>query len=211
MVRSGERILGFVLPTIGIKGESTMAKQLDIRDTIHFPRDLVFEAYRDKLPELDAYLPNIESITIERRIVRDDGCIELVNRWQAARSEVPAVIRPFIKPELLQWHDYAVWDSNEHVCRWRTEMVAFDGAIVSEGINYYRVIDENTMEVHLTGTIQVDASKIPGVPRLMAGKVASAVESGVLKVTEPNLRAVNRGLEQYIAERNARPVRAAAG
>lgn len=188
-----------------------MAKQLDIRDIIHFPRDLVFETYRDKLPELDAYLPNIESITVERRTVRDDGCIELVNRWQAARSEVPAVIRPFIKPELLQWHDYATWDSKEHVCRWRTELVVFHGAITSEGINYYRVIDENTMEVHLTGTIQVDATKIPGVPRLMAGKVASAVESGVLKVTEPNLLGVNRGLEQYIAERNARPMRAAAG
>ena len=42
-----------------------MAKQIDIRDTIHFPRDLVFETYRDKLPELVAYLPNIESITVD--------------------------------------------------------------------------------------------------------------------------------------------------
>ncbi|HWN70043.1 MAG TPA: hypothetical protein VNM90_20525, partial [Haliangium sp.] len=113
--------------------------------------------------------------------------------------------------ELLQWHDYATWDSKAHVCRWRTEMVAFQGAITSEGTNYYRVIDENTMEVHLTGTIHVDALKIPGVPRLMAGKVAGTVESGVLKVTEPNLRGVNRGLEQYMTERSALPLRVAVG
>jgi hypothetical protein len=188
-----------------------MAKQLDIRDTIPFSRDLVFETYRDKLSELTAYLPNIDSITVERRTVLADGSIELVNRWQAARTEVPVVIRPFIKPDLLQWHDYATWDSKEHVCRWRTELVVLDGAIVSEGINYYRVIDDNTMEVQLTGTIQVDATKIPGVPRLMAGKVASAVAAGVLKVTEPNLRGVNRGLEQYIGEQLARPLRAAVG
>lgn len=186
-----------------------MAKQLDIRDTINFPRDLVFEMYRDKLPELDEYLPNIESITVERRTVHGDGSIELVNRWQAARTEVPAVIRPFVKPELLQWHDYATWDSQAYECRWRTELVFLHGAITSEGVNYYRVLDENSMEVHLTGTIHVDASKIPGVPRMLAGKVAGAVEAGVLKVTEPNLRAVNRGFEQYIAERHSRPMRAA--
>jgi hypothetical protein len=188
-----------------------MAKQLDIRDTIHFPRDLVFQVYRDRLSDLGAYLPNIESITVERRTVRDDGSIELVNRWQAARTEVPAVIRPFIKPEMLQWYDYATWDSKGHVCRWRTEMVLLHGAITSEGVNYYRAIDDSTMEVHLTGTIRVEASKIPGVPRLMAGKVASAVESGVLKVTEPNLRAVSRGLEQFLAEHDAPRMRVAVG
>lgn len=187
-----------------------MAKQLDIRDTIHFPRDLVFDVYREKLPELDEYLPNIDSITVEHRAVRDDGCIELVNLWQASHKEVPAVLRPFIKPEMLQWRDYATWDCSGHVCRWRTELAFLDGAISSSGINHYTVVDESTMEIHLTGSIEVDASKLRHVPRLMAGKVAGAIEGAVLKMTEPNLRAINRGFERYIAQNHAAPARAVA-
>lgn len=188
-----------------------MAKQLDIRDIIHFPRDLVFDVYREKLPELDAYLPNIESITVESRNVRDDGCIELVNLWQAAHKEVPAVLRPFVKPEMLKWRDHATWDGSGYVCHWRTELAFLDGAISSSGTNHYTIVDEHTMEIHLTGTIEVDASRLRHVPRLMAGKVAGAIESGVLKMTEPNLRAINRGFEQYIAQHHAAPARAAAG
>ncbi|WP_428262508.1 hypothetical protein [Haliangium sp.] len=181
-----------------------MAKELDIRDTIRFPRDLAFEVIREKLSELDAYLPNIDEIKVEQRSVRDDGCIEFVNLWRASRKEIPAVIRPFIKPELLQWYDYATWDCAAYVCHWRTEMAFLDGAITSTGTNYYRSLDDGTMEVHLTGTIEVAADKIPGVPKLMSKKVAGAVESGVLKMTEPNLRAINRGFEKYI-EANHNP------
>ncbi|ACY13089.1 hypothetical protein [Haliangium ochraceum] len=180
-----------------------MARQIDIRDTIRFPRQLVFEMYRENLSELDVYLPNIESIKVEKRTELDEHRVEFVNRWQAARTEVPALLRPFIKPEMLQWLDYATWDERDFSCQWRTELPLFNGAIKSTGVNYYRALGDDEMEIRLTGSIEVDASKIPGVPRLMYGKVATAMENAVLKVTEPNLRAVNQSFARYLTEQRA--------
>ncbi len=184
-----------------------MAKQIDIRDTIKFPRDLVFEIYRDHLAELDAYLPNIDEISVENREECQDGSVELTNLWRASRKEVPSVIRPFVKPELLQWLDHARWDSEAYECHWRTELSFLGGAISSSGVNYYRDLKDGTMEIHLTGTIEVDPAKVPG-PKLTSKKVAGAIESGVLKMTEPNLVAINRGFEQYIAEQHGERARA---
>lgn len=177
-----------------------MANRIDIRDTIRFPRQEVFETYRDRLPELAAYLPNIDLITVESRTEREDGRIELLNLWKAARGEVPAVARPFVKPDMLQWHDHALWDNTAFTCAWRTEPFFLKDAVSSTGTNHFRDLGDDTMELHLTGTIEVDGAKLPGVPRLMSRKVASAVESFVVKMMEPNLRAINRGLEKFIAD-----------
>ena len=92
--------------------------KVDVTIDISHPRDRVFQAYRDKLPELVSYLPNVRGIQVKERR-EEGGKILLVNRWQGG-GDIPAVARSFISANLLEWDDYATWDPERWTCHWRT-------------------------------------------------------------------------------------------
>jgi hypothetical protein len=172
--------------------------RIDIKDTIVYDRDTVYETFRDKLLELQPYLPDIEEI-IQESYERDGDDVHIVNIWKAADEEVPAIASKFIKPEMLQWTDRATWHDDAKACDWDMEVGFLQEAISCDGTTYYREKGDGT-EVHITGDLRVDASKIPGVPRLLAKKVGGAVEKFVVKMITPNLTEVNRGMEKYLAQ-----------
>jgi hypothetical protein len=70
-------------------------------------------------------------------------------------------------------------------------------AVKCSGQTRYKAKGDRT-ECHISGELEVDASKIPGVPRLLAGKLGKAVEGFVVKLITPNLRATNRAMEKYL-------------
>ena len=165
-------------------------------DEIPFPLDKVFAAHRDKLPEMVGYMPNIESIEVESRD-EDGDIVRLVNIWRAAETDVPSVARPFIKPEMLKWTDRATWDQDEWRCQWNIELGFLPGAITCRGQNTFEEFD-GTTRITMEGELLIDAAKIPGVPRLMAGSVGGVVEKFVVKLVEPNLRETNKVVTQYL-------------
>ncbi len=171
--------------------------RLNVEDTIAYDRELVFETFRDHLVELIDYLPNIEDIEVESRERVDENTVEIVNRWSAEEKDIPALAKKFIEPEMLQWIDYATWREDQWVCEWNMEVGFLQDAITCRGQNRY-LAEDGTTRIHIDGDLEVDANQIPGVPRLVANKVGSAVEKFVVRLIEPNLRDVNRGLEQYL-------------
>ena len=90
--------------------------EIDVVSTLNYSRPAVFAAMRDQMTALAAYMPNIEQITVESRDDSTPGEVRLVNRWQAARSEVPAVARKFVDPARMFWLDHARWIEAE----WRS-------------------------------------------------------------------------------------------
>lgn len=176
--------------------------RLDIRDDIAFPIDRVYPAFRDNLKETAPYLPNIEDIIVEGYERTDDDTVEVVNLWKASEGEVPKIAQSFIKPDMLQWTDYATWHDGAQYCDWRMEVGFLSEAVSCSGKTSYRAKGDRT-EVHITGDLKVDASKIPGVPRLLAGKLGKAVESFVVKLVTPNLKATNRAMEEYLEAMDA--------
>lgn len=175
-----------------------MPTPIDIRDSIAFPRRLVWLSYRDRLVEMLPFLPSIRSIEVEKR-EEEQAQVRLLNLWKAKESEVPAVARPFVKSEMLEWRDYATWKEDVWRCEWRTELSFLKEAIHCSGVNEYSEVNGNT-EIRILGEISVDGSKIPKVPRFMAPKLASTVEAFVCKVIKPNLVEINRGLERFLRE-----------
>lgn len=176
--------------------------KLYIEDVIHFPRELVFNTYRDELPQLAGHLPNIEYIEVVEREEKDNGEIRLLNLWKAASTEVPTLIRPFVKPELMKWNDHALWKPKSWTCEWRSEVGFFKEQVDARGLNTYIPQGDNAVKIIIEGEISVDAKKLPGVPRLMAGKIGSTVEKFVVKMIEPNLKGINRGLESYLRSKH---------
>lgn len=175
-----------------------MAK-IDIKDTIAYDRDVVYETFRDKLIELQPHLPDIEKIE-QTKYERDGDDVHIVNIWHASEDEVPipSMAQKFIKPEMLKWTDRATWHDDSNSCDWDMEVGFMSKAISCSGTTYYREKGDRT-EVHITGSLNVDAKEL-GVPRIIAGKVGEAVESVVVRMITPNLTKVNRGAEKYLAD-----------
>ena len=173
--------------------------RLNVDDEVDFDRQEVFETFRDDLIELIDYLPNIEDIEVDSYERQDDDTVEVVNIWKATEKDIPTLARKFIKPEMLQWTDYATWHQNDWVCEWEMEVGFLKDAITCTGQTRYLDAGEGKTKIHIDGDLEVDAKQIPGVPRLVANKVGDAVEGFVVKLIEPNLTDVNRGLERYLA------------
>ena len=164
--------------------------------TVPFALDVVFAAYRDRLPELADYLPNIQRIEVTDRRVGEGGEVVLVNEWVGG-GEIPKVARSFVKESMLCWTDYATWFADSHTCSWRTEAHAFGEAIHAAGRNRYVAIPEGT-QVQLRGEIRCDAAKIPGVPRLLRKTVSSGVERILVSKISDNGVQVAAGLRRLL-------------
>jgi hypothetical protein len=173
---------------------------------ISFPREVVFATYRDRLPELVPHLPNVKRISVEKR--EDDfggtsGVSKMLNLWEA-KGDIPKVAQAVIKPDMLAWLDYALWNQNDWTCEWRIETKMFTQNIKCGGKNRYVSIDASTSVLEIRGDLDVDLKGIPGVPRFLAGAVAPAVEKFVIALLTPNLTSVAKGLEAFLKEEAAK-------
>lgn len=175
-----------------------MAK-ISTNDKVDYPREKVFETFREDLEELVPYLPDIKSIEQTKYERIDDTTVKVVRVWSAKDEDVPSLAQKFIKPEMLKWTDTAIWHQDTWTCDWSMEVGFLPDAISAEGTNRY-IDRDGATAIEISGDLEVDGKHIPGVPRLLAGKVGSAVEKFVVKLITPNLTDVNRGLEKYLEQ-----------
>jgi nitrogen fixation protein len=165
---------------------------------IHHPRDVVFAAYRDRLPEIAAYIPDIKEIVVESR-EQADGIVELHNVWVSDR-EIPSFARAILEPEYLRWDDFATWRNAEWACDWSIRTRAFTDAVVCGGRNQF-FEDGRGTRVLLSGDLTIRLKEIPGVPKFLAPRIAPQVEKFIVSLITPNLEAVNRSLQRFLDDR----------
>ncbi len=163
--------------------------------TIPFPRPVVFAAYRDRLVDMLEYLPNVRRIEVRSR-KHAPGRVDLVNVWHGG-GEIPAAARAVLSEAMLSWTDYATWDEASWTCAWRIETHAFTEAVTCEGRNRFVEVEGGT-RIEIRGALSIDASKISGVPRFLAGKVGSTVEAFLAQKIRPNLIEVTAGLRRFL-------------
>lgn len=168
---------------------------------IAFPRDVVFAAYRDRLPELLPYLPNVKAITVQSRedaVGGNPARTDLVNLWQG-KADIPKVLQSIVKPESVAWIDRAQWDGEAWTCHWAIEPKVFTDNVTCKGTNFYRADGDRTV-LEIRGELTVDPKGIPGVPRFLAGTVGPQVEKFVVGLIKPNLISTAKGLEQFLRD-----------
>jgi hypothetical protein len=175
--------------------------KMQSEDIVRYPRDLVFSTFRDHTPELVPYLPDIASIEVLERQPEPGGELRAVSLWRAQPVEIPALVRPWMKPQWMQWRDRALWSPRTWTCQWSIELLAFDEVVQAQGHNTYQAVGPGSVRVISQAEIKVNAARLPGVPRLMARRAGRALERFVVKLLEPNLTRANRGLEAYLRER----------
>ncbi len=163
---------------------------------VRHPRELVFRAYRDELPAIAEYMSDIQEI---RLLSREDSGEQtrLHNVWVAQR-EIPSFARQIVRPEMLQWDDHAQWDESIWTCDWQLKTRVFTDSVACGGSNRFLAVDDNTTRVVLEGSLEIDLKHIPGVPKLLAGRIAPKVEAFIVSLITPNLKEVNASLETYL-------------
>ena len=162
---------------------------------IAHPREAVYAAYRDRLPEVAAYIPDIREILVVSREPTADG-VRLHNRWHADR-EIPSVVRGVLSPDMLHWDDHAAWSDGGFRCDWRLHIPAFPDQVRCSGRNTF-LADGAGTRVVLTGQLQITADRIPGVPRILARRLAPQVEKFIVRLITPNLEQVNLSLGRFL-------------
>ncbi len=161
---------------------------------VAYPRDVVWVAMRDQMPRLAEFLPNIDTITVESREDTETGTI-LVNRWQAAKSEIPMVARKFVKPEQMYWLDFATWTDDKWQCAWRLEMGFMKERVQCSGTTTYVEVEGGT-EMQISGDLQVQLKGL--IPRLLIGKAKPAIEGFVTRMLRPNFQKTADALGDYL-------------
>jgi len=172
--------------------------KFNLTDEIPFERDEVFATHRDKLLELVDYLPNVDEVVVESR-EEDGDIVKLVNLWKGASSDVPAPLRPVIKPEMLSWVDRATWDKGRYRCDWNITLTALPDAVTAKGFNVF--VDEGDVTViQMSGEFVIHPEKVPGMPAFMARRLAPTLEKFVVGLLQPNLKKSNQAVEQYLED-----------
>ena len=164
-----------------------------VSEIINHPINNVYEVYRDMLPDLVPYLPNVDDIVVEQR-EEADGRVKMLNRWKVNGS-IPRAVRPFFNDKMLSYADHADWVDADRLVNWHLVIGAFPEAVKCGGTNYFK----EPGEVLLTGELTVDLSKIRGVPRLLR-RLSPTVEKFVLELVKPNLSAVTSAVARYLDE-----------
>jgi hypothetical protein len=167
--------------------------------TLAFPLDRVFSTYRDRLPELTEYLPNIRRIQVVSR-EEAEGEVRLVNEWTGG-GDIPKAALAVLKESMLRWTDFATWKAATHEVDWRTEVGAFPGVIASSGRNRFVEAPGGT-RLEIRGSLTCDSAKLPGVPRILAGGINPVVEKFLVSQVQVNLVEVAKGVGKLL-ERDA--------
>ena len=172
---------------------------MDIRsvERIGHPVDEVYTTFRDRLPEITRYIPNVDRIEVVEREELGTGRLRLLNHWYAI-GEIPAVARSILKPEMLSWKDHARWDDDALHVEWELETHFFTEAVSCRGVNAFQAVGDDETEVALSGTLELDLAAIPMVPRLLRTKVSSEVERFVVALIQPNLANAVIGVRRFL-------------
>ena len=165
---------------------------------LHHPSDAVFEAYRDRMPEVAAFVPDVKAIRVVERTERD-GEVVLHNEWSSDR-EVPPLMSRFIQPDHLRWDDHAVWNTATRTCSWRITTRAFTDAVHCSGTTTL-VDGGDETTVILEGDLTLDLARIPGVPGFLGSRLAPQVERFIVALITPNLEHTNAAIGRFLEAR----------
>jgi len=169
--------------------------KISVSQVIPYPRPVVFRVLRDHLPELGQYLTNIE-YERKRRTDISDEVSELLNLWQAAKTEVPMVARAFLDPAKLSWLDTSRWDRSKWSNTWSMEVSFMKDRVTCHGVTSYHERSDGGTDVRIDGVLELRLKGL--LPGLLARRAAPKIESFVINLIKPNFEKTNEGLIKYL-------------
>ncbi|MEN9787800.1 MAG: hypothetical protein RLZZ299_3064 [Pseudomonadota bacterium] len=173
--------------------------QIHASSVLQHPRARVFQAFRDEMPNVAAFMPNVKEIVVRSRT--EEGAVTRIHNEWVGKGEIPKAAQGIVKPEMLRWDDHAEWNSQTFACAWTLKLRVFTDNVKCFGRTVLAEEGPSATRVTLTGELELDMRDIPGVPRFLAGTLAPQVEKFVVALVRPNLEQMNVSLGRYLDSR----------
>jgi nitrogen fixation protein len=173
-------------------------------DEVGHPVAKVFALIRDDMPALVPYLNDVEEIVVVERKDEGEGRMRILNLWKGSSSKAPRVVRKFLSPDTLSWKDHALWHSDvPRRAEWRLEPKV--GGSLFECLGTTSLIEKGPQStlIRIEGNLDIYPERLPGVPRLLAGKSRGKIESFVVAMLVPNMQTMARGVQAYFDDQAA--------
>jgi hypothetical protein len=192
--------IGATAYAVAVKG--AVMQFSGVASVLH-PPAVVLATMIDQMESVVPFLPNIDGITTCKREQLPDGRIRIVRRWQGQVDQVPVALRAFVSPEWLAWMDTAIWVPAECTVGWTHSPVLqqLAGLYRCAGTNYFEPQSDgrrNATRIRITGNLEVYPHRLPGLPRLLADRLAPHLEKFLIGLITPNLTDLAYGLQRYL-------------
>lgn len=159
---------------------------LSICEALPLSADEAFHLLRDAMPELVPFLHDVDSIEVIERVEQGEQ-VRILNLWRGSMARVPAPARPFVTPELLSWHDHAVWTTSRRQARFRLEPLVGARIFTCEGTTTLVEGGATGAQLRLEVDLEIHPDRVPGVPRMLARKLRGPIEQTIAGQVRPNL------------------------
>lgn len=136
--------------------------------------------------EYAKYAPNIVKIEVLSREPVAQG-VENVTVRVYAESWLPPVMRPLVKDTDMNWKEHYRIDMNKNAFDWKVETPMFSKLINCSGTTSCRAIPGGC-EMTISGSIDIETSKMPGIPPPLARSIAGVIEPFIGKMVLLNLK-----------------------
>jgi len=172
--------------------------ELESEQVITYPLETVWEAMRDKLPELVPFLADVESIEEVEREELGPKRVRLLNVWQAKKEAAPKAVRPFITRNVLRWKDHAEWNEKDRMVDWHFETIKFDKLFKCAGQNRFKRTSQGHTRLYIKGDLEINPQHVPGVPKFLAKRLKPKIERFIIKLVGTNLASLAKGIQDFL-------------
>ena len=173
--------------------------EFNIETILEFSKESVFEAYRDQMKEIAEYLPNMKEIIPQLREEKTETEMLVSNLWKA-KAEVPTLLKSFIKPEMLEWVNYTIWNSEKFTANWRIETNFMRETLICKGKYHFLEEPGNHCLLKINGEIRIIPDNLP-VPGFLKKSAASQAEAFIVKLLKPNYEKTGACISSYLKDK----------
>jgi hypothetical protein len=171
-------------------------------DEVRHPVETVFHLLRDDMTSLVPYLSDVEAIEVLECKDLGDGKLNIINLWKGSSAKAPRMIQKFLTPDLISWKDHAVWHSEgTRHAEWRLEPKHGGSLFECTGTTRIEEKSPGVCQIRIDGDLRVYPERLPGVPRILAGKLRTRIESFVVAMVVPNLQTMATGVQAYFDDK----------
>ena len=173
--------------------------KLEITEHFNYPPEKVFKTFRDKLKEYVKYASNVTSAQLKERKELDEHRIKTRMVWKGS-GQIPWIVRPILKPDMIKWKDEVIWDEKKCGWTWKIESFYFNEFIKCEGKWSVLKVGKEKSKIKLDGIFEVYIPHFPGVPDAIAQRAGKIIEGFIGRYLKPNLGEVAKAVKKFLEE-----------
>ncbi len=164
--------------------------------------DEIVQLMIQRMDQLAPHLPHVDAIETLERETLPQGRIRVVRRWRGNRQAAPRVIRPFVCDDSVQWLRTGIWNPDDRSVEWKFQSTRSAHCECS-GVTSYRPhadVRRAATELAIQGSLRVHPELLPKIPKFLARRLSSEIETFVIRMITPSISTIAAGLDAYFGQ-----------